>query len=229
MKEILAFAEDHNLFVIEDCAQAIGAEYNRKRVGSIGDLGTFSFYPTKNLHACGEGGIIVGSNEELMHKIRLLRNHGEDPRYHHHLLGVNSRMDEIQAAFINIKFDLLDKWNNRRAEIAGMYDSAFESLPITVPPKPDNTFNPVYHAYTIRCDNRDALMEFLRSRDIGVMLYYPVPMHLQPVFRNLGCTEGDYPNAETACRQVLSIPIHPYLTDDQVEFVIESIREFFTQ
>ncbi|MCD6217884.1 DegT/DnrJ/EryC1/StrS family aminotransferase [bacterium] len=228
MDEILQLAKDNNLFVIEDCAQAIGAEYKSRKVGSMGDLGTFSFYPTKNLHACGEGGMIIGSNPELIDKIKLLRNHGENPRYHHNLLGVNSRLDEIQAAFIDIKLNLLDKWNDRRCRIAAMYNDGLSDLPLVLPPKPDENVSPVYHTYTIRADRRDDLIETLRSNDIGVMLYYPVPMHLQPVFKHLNYKKGNYPNAEKACGEVLSIPIHQYLADEQVEFVIETIQGFFS-
>lgn len=226
MDEILKIAKKHKLFVIEDCAQAIGAEYNGNKVGSMGDAGTYSFYPTKNLHACGEGGMIISSNVDLVEKLRLLRSHGENPRYHHHLLGLNCRMDEIQAAFIRVKFDLLDKWNNRRKEIAGLYNDAFKDSEIKIPPVKNASSEPVYHTYTIRAKNRDKLVDWLKSREIGVMLYYPVPMHLQPVFKNLGYSQGDYPNAESACKEVLSIPIDPHLTNDQVEYVIESINQF---
>lgn len=226
MDDIMQLATDNGLFVIEDCAQAIGAKYKGRKVGSMGDIGTFSFYPTKNLHACGEGGMIVGSNPELIDKIKLLRNHGERPRYHHNLLGVNSRLDEIQAALINVKFDLLDKWNERRCEIARMYYDGLADLDIVLPPKADEHADPVYHAYTIRTSRRDDLIEHLRSKDIGVMLYYPIPMHFQPVFKNLNYKKGDYPHAEKACDEVLSIPIQQYLSDEQVEFVIGTIAEF---
>ena len=229
MDEILKFASANNLFVIEDTAQAIGAEYKNKKLGSLGSLGTLSFYPTKNLHACGEAGMIMGSDDDLLEKIRLLRNHGEQPRYHHHILGANGRMDEIQAAFINVKFDLLDRWNDRRCEIAKIYDDALADLPLIIPPEPDADLKPVYHAYTIRSERRDELIAYLREKEIGVMLYYPVPMHQQPVFQNLGYKTGDFPNAEKACDLVLSIPVQPYLSNDQVEFVIDSIKSFFTQ
>jgi dTDP-4-amino-4,6-dideoxygalactose transaminase len=227
MDEILNIAEEHKLFVIEDCAQSFGAEYKRKKTGSIGILGTISYYPTKNLHACGEGGMIIGSDEELMNRVKLLRSHAENPRYHHHMLGVNSRMQEIQAALIDVKFDLLERWNKRRCEIASRYNREFANLPLTLPPVESDTMKPVFHTYTLRSSKRDELMKFLQSKEIGVMLYYPVPMHLQPVFKRLKYRKGDYPNAEEACGQVLSIPIHPYLSEDQVEYVISSMKEFF--
>lgn len=228
MSEILEIANENNLFVIEDCAQSIGAEYKSRKTGSLGRLGTFSFYPTKNLHACGEAGLITSSDKELVDSIRLLRNHGENPRYHHHMFGVNSRMDELQAAFILVKFELLEKWNRRRIEIGTRYNNELKDLPLTLPPAPDDTFKSVYHAYTIRTERRDDLVRYLQSKEIGSMMYYPVPMHLQPVYKNLGYSHGDYPNAEKAAHEVLSIPVHPYLSDDQVGYVIDSINEFFS-
>jgi dTDP-4-amino-4,6-dideoxygalactose transaminase len=227
MKEIMGFAKEHSLFVIEDCAQAIGAKYVGKYVGSIGTMGTFSFYPTKNLHACGEGGMIVGDDEALLEKAKLFRNHGENPRYYHHVLGINARMHELQAAFIKVKMKLLDKWNNRRREIAAMYDAGFTGLDIKIPPQPVDSILPSYNTYTIRTSRRDELKAFLDSHEIGTMIYYPLPLHLQPVFKNLGYKKGEFPESEKACEEVLSLPVHPYLNDEQVDYVIGSIRNFF--
>jgi len=228
MDEILKLAKEKNLFVIEDCAQSIGSEYKDKKTGSIGTLGTFSFYPTKNLHACGEGGMVTGHDENLLEKVKLYRSHGEQPRYYHNVLGMNARMHEMQAALIKVKMKLLEKWNNRRREIALKYENGFKGLDLKIPPKPDINFKPVYHAYTIRVSKRDELKKFLDEREIGNMIYYPLPLHLQPVFKYLGYKKGDYPEAERACEEVISIPIHPYLTDEQVRFVIDSIQDYFS-
>jgi dTDP-4-amino-4,6-dideoxygalactose transaminase len=228
MKQLLAFAKEHDLFLLEDCAQSIGAKYNGKLTGSLGTCGTFSFYPTKNLHACGEGGIVISNDENLTKVVKLLRSHGEEPRYYHHILGTNARMHEIQAAMIIVKMKLLEKWNSRRRQIAQTYNSGFKSLPITLPPADDDLSYPVYHTYTIRTSRRDELKDFLIKREIGNMVYYPIPLHLQPVFKNLGYVKGDFPNAEKASSEVISLPIHPYLENDQVEFVIDSIKEFFS-
>ena len=229
MSQLLDFANDRNLFLIEDCAQSIGAKYNGKMTGSMGTVGTFSFYPTKNLHACGEGGIVISNDENSMRKIKLLRSHGEEPRYYHHMLGTNARMHEIQAVLIIVKMKLLEKWNNRRREIASIYNAGMANLPIIIPPRVDNISLPVYHTYTIRTSRRDELKDFLTAKEIGTMVYYPIPLHFQPVYKNLGYAKGDFPNAEKASIEVLSLPIHPYLEDAQVNFVVDSITEFFNR
>lgn len=232
MKTISKLAKKYGLRIIEDAAQALGAKCYKQPVGSFGDSGCFSFFPTKNLGAFGDGGMIVTNNQEIAERIMLLRVHGAKVKYCHEILGLNSRLDELQAAILNVKFKYLEGWTQRRREIARLYNQLLQerindgSLELKLPWEPDYAFH-VYHQYTIQTKKRDQLQRFLKNCGIDTTVYYPVPIHLQKVSANLGNVPGDFPVAETACAEVLSLPMFPELTEGEVEFVVDKIVEFF--
>jgi len=213
--------------ILEDAAQAAGATRHGARVGSLGDIAAFSFYPTKNLSALGDGGAITTDDPSLADGVRRLRIHCQVGKYEHADVGYNSRLDEIQAAFLSVKLRHLDSWNDRRRAIARRYSEALEDVVIT--PKVLEGNEHVFHQYTIRTDARDALKDFLIGRGIGVSVFYPVPLHLQKPLREFGYRRGEFPEAERASREVLSLPIYPELEDWQIDYVIESVRRFFGQ
>jgi dTDP-4-amino-4,6-dideoxygalactose transaminase len=225
MDEIMDIARRHNLYVIEDCAQAIGAEDDGRRVGSFGELACFSFYPTKNLGAFGDAGMVTTNDPELAERVTVLRQQGSKARYYHDVLGFNSRLDEMQAALLRVKLRYLDDWQARRGQIATQYDEALGKLDVETPfVRPGVTH--VYHQYTIRVARRDDLHEFLRERGVGSMIYYPLPLHLQKMYDDLGYAECSLPVSEGAGREVLSLPMYSELTDEQVQRVVEAIGEF---
>jgi len=213
--------------VIEDAAQAIGSSRNNKAAGSMGVTGCFSFFPTKNLGGYGDGGMITTQNEELAKKIRLFRTHGqEDQRYHHTVVGTNSRLDELQAAVLRVKLKHLKKWNEKRAENAAFYNSHLADLPLELPRiTPGNSSN--FHQYVIRCKNRDRLKAYLADQRIGSAVYYPVVLPLQPCFADLGYKQGDFPDAEMCAETSLALPIYPELTGEQQQYVVHHITRFF--
>lgn len=225
MDEIMAVARKHNLFVVEDCAQAVGAKYNGTPVGLIGDAGTFSFYPTKNLGGCGEGGAFVSRREEVQTKARHIRVHGSDRRYYHDIVGGNFRMDGFQGALLNVKLPHLASWSARRREIAGRYLSGIKLADVRMPDQPAYGQS-VFHQFTIRHPRRDALREHLTKHDVGTDLIYPVPLHLQKCYAALSRGPGSYPVAEKVAQTCVSLPIFPELTDAQVDHVIKSINAF---
>lgn len=225
MDEILAIARKHKLFVIEDCAQAVGAKYRGVPVGLMGDVGTFSFYPTKNLGGCGEGGALVAKDEALQTRARHIRVHGSDRRYYHDIVGGNFRMDGFQGALLNVKLPHLAAWTRRRQAIAGRYRQGITLTAVRLPDQPDYGQS-VFHQFTIRHARRDALREHLAKCDVGTDLIYPVPLHLQKCYADLGCGRGSFPVAEQAADTCVSLPIFPELTDAQVEHVIASINSF---
>jgi dTDP-4-amino-4,6-dideoxygalactose transaminase len=225
MDEIMAVARKHKLFVIEDCAQAIGARYNGTPVGVIGDIGTFSFYPTKNLGACGEGGALVAKDEALHTQARHIRVHGSDRRYYHDIVGGNFRMDGFQGALLNVKLPHLASWTARRQEIAGRYLAGIKLADVRLPEQPAYGKS-VFHQFTIRHPRRDVLREHLTKHEIGTDLIYPVPLHLQKCYAHLGRGPGSFPAAEHAAQTCVSLPIFPELTDAQVDHVIETINSF---
>jgi len=227
MDEIMVIARKHGLFVIEDCAQAIGATYKNRPVGSIGDVGTFSFYPTKNLGACGEGGMFVARDEKVQTKARHIRVHGSERRYYHDIIGGNFRMDGFQAAVLNVKLPHLVKWTERRQAIAARYRLGIKLTGVHLPAAPDYGRS-VLHQFTVLHPQRDALREYLTSHDVGTDLIYPVPLHLQQCYAQLGYTRGTFPVAELTSDNCISLPIFPELTDDQVDYVISSINSFVT-
>ncbi len=228
MKPILEIAKRHSLIVIEDIAQAYGASYNGHRAGSMGDIACLSFFPTKNLGGAGDGGMVATNSQELYKKIKVLRVHGakENEKYLHEVVGINSRLDEIQAAVVHAKLPFLDAWNKKRMFHAAVYNEAFIDLPLESPVSPKGHEH-IFHLYTLRSKKRDALMHALAENGVGAGIYYPLPLHLQPCFRELGYHKGDLPTAEMLADEVLSLPMYAELTDDQIGFVIESVRNFF--
>jgi dTDP-4-amino-4,6-dideoxygalactose transaminase len=226
MDAIMALADRHNIRVIEDAAQALGAKCNGTQAGSIGDIGCLSFYPTKNLGGFGDGGMITTSDTELAEQCRVIRVHGSKPKYFHKYIGINSRLDAMQAAVLQVGLRYLDDWISMRRGHAGAYDESLGgtngiTTPVTLPGQ-HHTFN----QYIIRSDRRDALRKFLAEKDIGTEIYYPLPLHLQECFSYLGCREGDFPESERAAAESLAIPIFPYLTAEQRELVTNAIKEF---
>lgn len=229
MKEIKQIAEKYNLFVIEDAAQAIGAEYQGKKPGELGTAATYSFFPTKNLGAYGDGGMIVTSDEDVAENSRVIRVHGSKPKYYHHILGYNSRLDELQAAILNVKFKKLSEFSENRRERAAFYTARLNNLVsefVKTPVEKEGNYH-VYHQYTLRVERRDELKEFLKDNGIDSMIYYPMPLHLQPVFEDLGYKEGDFPVTEKATAEALSLPMYPELKEEDQQYVIDKIVEFY--
>jgi dTDP-4-amino-4,6-dideoxygalactose transaminase len=229
MEKLAEIAKKHNLAIVEDAAQAIGAKQNGKSVGELGSAATYSFFPTKNLGAYGDGGMIVTNNDEVAETCRVIRVHGSKPKYYHHILGYNSRLDELQAAVLNVKFPHLDKWSELRREKARNYTELItEKLgdSVVTPVELEGNYH-VFHQYTIRVDKRDELQQFLKDQGVATMVYYPLPLHIQPVFKELGYKEGDLPIAEKAASEALSLPMFPELKIEQQEYVVAKIAEFF--
>ena len=225
MDSIMKIAKKHNLFVVEDCAQAHGATYKGKVIGSFGDAAGFSFYPGKNLGALGDAGATVTSNKELADKVRALGNYGSDYKYHHIYQGNNSRLDEMQAAFLAAKLPHLDKINVERRRIANRYLEGISNPEVILPYVPEDMV-PVWHIFGIRCKRRDELEAFLNERGIGTNKHYPIPMHLQECYKNLRFKEGDFPIAEEISKTELSIPMYYGMTEDEIQYVIDVINEF---
>lgn len=225
MGPIVAFARSNKLAVIEDAAQAIGASYQGRRTGSLGDAACFSFYPTKNLGACGDAGLIVTNSAEIAARARKLRNHGQTKKYASSEPGWNSRLDEIQAAILRVKLRHLPHWQRARQAHAAEYTRQFQ-MPGIMPPFVPEGYEHVYHQYTIRVEERDALEQVLAEQKIASAVYYPVPLHLQPLYASLGYRGGDFPHAEHAAKEVLSLPIYPELRPDQLARVAEAVTQF---
>ena len=221
MTEVMEIANKHKLFVVEDCAQAFGAKYKGKSVGSMGNAGCFSFYPSKNLGAYGDGGMMITSSTDLAEKVRLLRNHGTTGPYEHSFLGYNSRLDEIQAAILRIKLQHIDEYNKKRSNIAKLYTSIMGDSIQCPQELPDRSH--VYHQYTIQSPLRNKIKEVLNNNAISSVVYYPLPLHLQEAFKYLGYSEGDFPNCETAAKEVLSLPIFPELGPERAEHIARTI------
>ena len=230
MQPILEVAAAREWVVIEDAAQAIGAEYKGRRAGSMGDYGCFSFFPSKNLGAFGDGGIVTAGDPQVYERLKTLRVHGAKPKYYHKVVGGNFRLDALQAAIVTVKLDYLDGWTTRRQDNAGRYRELFASADLT-----DRVILPVekesrhiYNQFVIRVDTgRDALRAYLGEQGIGTEVYYPVPMHLQECFSGLGHQAGDFPVSEQAANQTLALPIYPELTESQQTYVVEKIGAFF--
>jgi dTDP-4-amino-4,6-dideoxygalactose transaminase len=225
MDPIVRICKKHNLFLIEDCAQAHGATYKGKRVGSFGDAAGFSFYPGKNLGALGDAGAATTNSKEIADKIRALGNYGSDYKYHHIYQGNNSRLDELQAAFLTAKLPSLDKVNDNRRATAKKYLDGIKNPEVILPYVNPDT-NPVWHLFAIRCKRRDELKIFLNSKGIGTNEHYPIPMHEQEAYKDLGFKHGDFPIAEEISDTELSIPMYYGMTDEEVEYVIDSINLF---
>jgi dTDP-4-amino-4,6-dideoxygalactose transaminase len=226
MDPILDFAKARHLSVIEDNAQAIGAFYKGRRTGSFADAACLSFYPTKNLGAYGDAGMVVTNSSELAARIRTLRNHGQAEKYLSREPGWNSRLDEIQAAILRVKLRHLSNWQRARQSHAAEYNRLLSQIPGVMPPLAPEGYEHVYHQYTIRIEYRDALQKFLSERKIGSTVYYPYPLHLQPLYASLGHKPGDFPHAERAAQEVLSLPMYPELRKEQIARVVDAVAEF---
>ena len=247
MEEILEIARDNNLKIIEDAAQAIGTQYkNGKFVGTIGDAGCFSFFPSKNLGGFGDGGIIVTNDEEYYHKMKIMRVHGMEPKYYHKYIGGNFRLDTLQAAVLRVKLPYLDSWSEKRRQNAALYTKLFiESklsegegkisfdeknkvlLPKAVYKNSGVKNYHIYNQFVIRIQKRNELMNYLKSKEIGCEIYYPVPFHRQECFNYLGYNDNDFPVANSAAETSLALPIYPELSSEQIQYVVETIRNFF--
>ena len=224
MDPITEIAKRHNLKVVEDAAQAIGSEYKGRKSGNLGDFGCFSFFPSKNLGAAGDGGMVVTNDSEMAESVRTLRVHGSKPKYYHPIVGYNSRLDALQAAILSVKLKYLDEWTKKRREHAEAYNAAFKDLDVITPVEEDFNYH-IYNQYTVALKDRDRLREVLKENQIGHDVYYPVPLHLQECYKSLGYKEGDLPVTEKKAREVVSIPIYPELTEEEQNFVIETIRK----
>lgn len=226
MDRIIELARDHGVAVVEDCAQAHGSRYKGRICGTLGDAAAFSFYPSKNLGAFGDGGAVVTNDDALAAEARMLRNYGEKERYFHAKKGINSRLDEIQAAILRVKLTYLDRWNEARRALAEVYRERLRTVPVVLPEEAPWAFH-TYHLFVVRTPRRNELREHLRAEGIGSQIHYPVPIHLQEAYADLGHTRGAFPNAERACDEVLSLPMYPELTAEQVGTVANTIIEFF--
>ena len=225
MDPILEFARMHGLFVIEDAAQAHGAVYGGRNAGTMGDAGCFSFYPGKNLGAFGEAGAVVTNDTDLAEKIRVLRDHGQSRKYHHTLVGWNCRMDAIQAAVLSVKLHHLEQANLLRRQRASLYNEAFAGIDDVATPVEADYARHVYHIYAVRVQERDELRRFLEAKGIGCGVHYPIPIHLQGAWRNVGYSESSFPIAENLAKELLSLPMFPELTEDQIEYVAFCVGE----
>jgi len=223
---LLEIARKHNLRLIEDACQAHGARYGSHRAGPLGDAGCFSFYPSKNLGAYGDGGFVCTNNPEIAERMKLLRNYGQIKRYYHATKGFNSRLDELQAAALRVKLAYLEKWNESRRELAKKFDGLLQGLPIALPQQAAWGKH-IFHLYVIRTPRRDQLCSFLAERGIQTIIHYPVPVHLQEAYRDLNIPAGALPEAESAAREIVSLPFYPELREDEIEFLVMRIREFY--
>lgn len=239
MDSIMEVARRHNLYVIEDACQALGAEYHARRAGSIGHLGCFSFFPSKNLGGAGDSGMVVANDPALADRVALLRNHGHRPKYYNQAVGGNFRMDAIQAAILSVKFKYLEAWTGGRQRNAALYKRLFieaglasedprrrTDMPVILPKEAEGRRH-IYHLYQVRVQRRDELMSYLKVNGIGSEIYYPVPLHLQACFTELGYQSGSMPNAENAARSTMALPIYPELEDRQIEHVVQTMKEFY--
>jgi dTDP-4-amino-4,6-dideoxygalactose transaminase len=226
MDPLLELASRYHLRVIEDACQAHGAAYRGRKAGSLGDAAAFSFYYSKNLGAYGEGGFITTNDPELYRSVRMIRDHGSERRYYHDLVGMNARLDEIQAVVLRAKFPHLDKWNGLRRSHAAAYNNLLQDSPAITPVEyPENL--PVYHLYVIRVPNRDELQTWLKGQGIFTGIHYPIPNHLQPALKSLGYEMGDLPVTEQAATQILSLPMFAELLDEEINFIAETIKSFY--
>jgi dTDP-4-amino-4,6-dideoxygalactose transaminase len=228
MDAIMQIANQHNLIVIEDAAQAIGAEYKGRRAGSIGHYGCFSFFPSKNLGCAGDGGMIVTQDAARAEKLRIIRGHGSNPKYYHKIVGGNFRFDAIQAAIVSVKLPHLDSWTAGRQHNAKKYDELFAEakLPIGLPAVVSGRH--IFNQYVIRVSLRNELQAFLLKKGIGTEVYYPVPMHLQECFAYLGIRKGAFPESERAAKETVALPVYPEVSEQQMRYVVDCVREFFT-
>ncbi|MBI4843171.1 MAG: DegT/DnrJ/EryC1/StrS family aminotransferase [Nitrospirae bacterium] len=228
IEKVLEVAKRRKLFVIEDAAQAHGAEYKGKRCGSFGDIGCFSFYPGKNLGAFGDGGIITANDSALAEKIRCLRNYGQKVKYEHIYIGSNNRLDTIQAAILNVKLKYLDGWNDKRIKNAALYGELLKDVKNVRTPSVLPGCRNIFHLYIIECDRRDGLQKFLDGKGVQNGIHYPIPVHLQKCYESLGYREGDFPVSERLAKRILSLPMFPELTAEQIRYVASCVKEFYS-
>ena len=226
MDPIMAIAKKHKLKVIEDCAQAHGALYKNKKVGSFGDAACFSFYPTKNLGAFGDGGMVITNSEEMKERLLLLRDYGRKGRYEHILKGYNSRLDTLQAAILRVKLKHLDEWDEKRRKNACLYTKLFKEnrLDVICPYEADYAKH-VYHLYPVRIKNRKEVMEKLTEKSIRTLIHYPIPIHLQNAYKDLGYKKGDFPVSEKCCEEILTLPMYPELSKEEIKYVVDAFKE----
>jgi dTDP-4-amino-4,6-dideoxygalactose transaminase len=225
MNEITALAKKHGIKVVEDAAQAHGSRYNGKRVGSLGDVACFSFYPTKSLGACGDAGMIVTSNKDIYEKALMLRDYGRKGRYEHKIKGTNSRLDTIQAVVLNAKLKHLDNWNEMRAKAAAHYNQLLKPLSKVVSPITKSDRTHVFQTFAVRVPNREQVMENMKNKGVSVLIHYPIPLHLQEAYSELGYKKGDFPVAEQVANDVMSLPMFPHITKEQIETVVTALKE----
>ncbi|HIE25189.1 MAG TPA: DegT/DnrJ/EryC1/StrS family aminotransferase [Anaerolineales bacterium] len=224
MDALAEIAEEHNLSIIEDNAQAFGAEYNGRKTGGIGDIGCISFFPSKNLGGYGDGGMVVTDNPELAEKMTMLRAHGWKKKYFPEILGYNSRLDSIQAAVLRVKLPHIDQWNDGRRKVAHIYSDALAGIENLQTPYEAENRHHVYHLYILQVPNRDELQAKLKKAEIGTGVYYPQPLHLAEPCKALGYNKGDFPVAERASAETIAIPVYPEMSDEQIEYVIEVVK-----
>lgn len=225
MDDLAEIAREHDLSIIEDNAQAFGAEYKGRKTGGIGDIGCLSFFPSKNLGGYGDGGMIVTDNAELAEKVRMLRAHGWKKKYFPKILGYNSRLDALQAAVLRVKLKYIDRWNDGRREVAHTYSDALADFPNLATPYEAPNRKHVYHLYILQMTNRDQVQEQLKEAGIGTSIYYPQPLHLAEPCLDLGYKEGDFPVTEKASRETLAIPVYPEMTAEQIEYVLDVVKK----
>jgi dTDP-4-amino-4,6-dideoxygalactose transaminase len=233
MRPIMDVASDTGLFVVEDAAQAVGSRSDAGKAGSVGAMGCFSFFPSKNLGGFGDGGMITTGSAELAERLRILRNHGSKPKYYHRVVGLNSRLDALQAAVLRVKLTHLDEWTEGRRKNAARYRTLFAGRglaapggPVTLPGEVDGYYH-IYNQFVITADRRDELRAHLNDAGIGTEIYYPLPLHMQECYRSLGYKEGDFPVSEAAAQRSLALPIYPELTESMQEYVVETVDRFF--
>lgn len=230
MPEILKIAKQYNLKIIEDCAQAHGASIKMtndkwRLTGNLGDVGCFSFYPSKNLGGMGDGGIITTNNKEIYEKLLRLRNYGRISKYEHIIIGYNSRLDTLQAAILRVKLKKINEWNNMRRNAAGIYNKLLQNVYEVITPKTTDSSKHVYHVYAVRVRNRDKILRILQDKGIDVLIHYPIPLHLQAAYKDLGYKKGDFPISETVANEIISLPMYPHIKTSQIKFVTDSIKK----
>ncbi|MDV2685095.1 DegT/DnrJ/EryC1/StrS family aminotransferase [Alkalihalophilus lindianensis] len=226
INKVCQVAKKHNLFVVEDACQAFGATNHELKLGTVGDIGCYSFFPTKNLSSIGDGGLVVTNNEEIARKIKKLRHHGSTRKYYHDEIGYNSRLDEIHAAILRICLKKIDLWNSVRIKRAKKYQSLDGINGMKTPKIPASNGSHIYHLYCIEHDHRDDLMDYLKQHNIASGIYYPIPLHLQEVYKNLGYKKGDFPVSEQKADVLLALPMHPFLSDEEQDRVIKVLQAY---
>lgn len=229
MREIMKIARRHKLFVLEDACQAHGSSINGKQCGSFGDIAAFSFYPAKNLGAAGDGGMVTTNKKLLADKVSMMRDVGQSKKYIHDVVGYNSRLDTLHAVVLSVKLKKLDEWNKKRNQIANLYRKFLSDTPVILPPEIPNGYVTNYHLFVIRTKKRDKLFEFLRKNNIFCGIHYPIPVHLQKAMKVLGYKKGNFPVTEKYAKEILSLPMHPHLTEKEVRFICSIIKKFFSR